>query len=250
MTEELSEKVLMQLPVLGSEEIIDVWVFDTMAIARTKPEGIQFFMKPLSEGAFARRLTFNDTDKLLDSSAIYAGVFEGNYTTGIVDLYTATNSTIYINSFTLHPKNYTVTMTTAQHNDPSFNGSQMRMSASQNEIVLTCADCTKPSVVIYDKLTYTQKLNAASFVSEEVQNRAKNSTNQLEELVRFEMKPLGSRDYYNIAISNEKEIGYSQIFISGANSIDLIERVESKNGTYTHTKSTTSIYNNTEAPSS
>jgi hypothetical protein len=62
------------------------------------------------------------------------------------------------------------------------------------------------------------------------------------------MNPLGKRDYYNIALSENKEIGYSQIFVSGANSIDLIERVESKNGTYTFEKLTKTIYNNTASP--
>jgi hypothetical protein len=120
----------MQLPVYDSETVVDVYVFDTMAVARTAPEGIIFYMKPLSEGAFARRLTFEDEDKMIPAKDITAGVFEGNYTTGIVDFYAATNSSIYIYSFTLHPRNYTVTMTTAQHIDPSFNGSQMRMKAS------------------------------------------------------------------------------------------------------------------------
>jgi len=68
----------MQLPVFDSETIVDVYVFDTMAVARTSPEGIIFYMKPLSEGAFARRLTFEDQEKMIPAANITAGVFEGN----------------------------------------------------------------------------------------------------------------------------------------------------------------------------
>ena len=103
----------MQLPVFDSEKIVDVYVFDTMAVARTSPEGILFFLKPLSEGSFARRLIFEGQDQMIPAANITAGVFEGNRTTGIVDFYAATKESIYIYSFTLNPRNYTVTMTTA-----------------------------------------------------------------------------------------------------------------------------------------
>lgn len=112
----------MQLPVFDSELIVDVYVFDTMAVARTIKDQILFFMKPLSIGGFARRLIFNNQTDMIPAKDISAGVFEGNYTTGIVDFFAATNSSIYIYSFTLNPRNYTVTMTKAQHIDPTLDG--------------------------------------------------------------------------------------------------------------------------------
>jgi len=59
-----------------------------------------FFMKPLSEGAFARRLTFNSQEQIIPASEVVAAVFEGNSTTGEVHWYAATgNSTLYIYTF-------------------------------------------------------------------------------------------------------------------------------------------------------
>ena len=88
---------------------------------------------------------------------ITAGVFEGNSTTGTIEFFAATNGSVHIYSYTLHPKNYTVTMEASQHADKSLNGNQMRMKAGVREIVLTCADCTSPAVVIFDKITWTDK---------------------------------------------------------------------------------------------
>jgi hypothetical protein len=51
----------MQLPNRQSEKVIDVFVFDKMVAVRTwgGEDELLFFMKPLSEGAFARRLELN-----------------------------------------------------------------------------------------------------------------------------------------------------------------------------------------------
>jgi len=60
-TDQLQDKVLMQLPNRQSEKVIDVFVFDKMVAVRTwgGEDELLFFMKPLSEGAFARRLELN-----------------------------------------------------------------------------------------------------------------------------------------------------------------------------------------------
>jgi len=46
---------------------------------------------------------------------------------------------------------YSVDMRVDVHEDLTIDGKQIRLAASQNLLVLTCADCTNPSVVLYDK---------------------------------------------------------------------------------------------------
>jgi hypothetical protein len=82
-----------------------------------------FFMKPLSEGAFARRLELNKSQPIVKASEVVSAVFEGNSTTGEVHWYAATaNSTIYIYTFQMIAETYSVDMRVDVHEDLTIDG--------------------------------------------------------------------------------------------------------------------------------
>ena len=123
----------------------------------------------------------------------------------------------------------------------------MRLRAGKEVLVYTCADCSAPSVVVYDKQTEREKM-ANPYATEFQKWKAEQDKFQLQELLNYNLTALDSSDFYNVAMYEQNDIGYTQIFVAGSNSIDLIERQVSKNGT-AHYQLSKEIYRNNDTSS-
>jgi hypothetical protein len=94
------KEIVCKLPVDKSDPIIDVYVFNSMILARPKKNKLKllWFMKPLSSKSFAKRLTFTQQSEF-EAAKVEAGVFVGNTTSNFVHFYGASVGFINIYSF-------------------------------------------------------------------------------------------------------------------------------------------------------